>query len=169
VPIPGLFFLGCVIAGLYGALHDQISYSISPEYYTQFKFYQFNVPPQLHNRLGAAAVGWRATWWMGILIGAFVIPTGLIVRREWKDCFSLTLKSFVIVTLTAFVIGFGALGISFFTIHAGAIPSWACSDDVVDKVNFARVGTMHNFSYLGGLIGIATGIAYLIIKRKSKQ
>jgi len=35
----------------------------------------------------------------------------------------------------------------------------------VDKVAFARVGVMHNFSYLGGFLGIVTGIVYLAIVR----
>ena len=30
--------IGALIAGAYGILHDQITYAISPEYFTQFKF-----------------------------------------------------------------------------------------------------------------------------------
>jgi hypothetical protein len=55
--MPVLLVLGCLIAGIYGCLHDQISYTVSPEYYTRFKFHQFCVPETLHNRLGAAVVG----------------------------------------------------------------------------------------------------------------
>ena len=36
-----LVFVGAVLAGCYGALHDQISYTISPEYFTKVKFEQF--------------------------------------------------------------------------------------------------------------------------------
>ena len=32
-----------VIASLYGVGHDQVTYTISPEYYTKFKFIQFNL------------------------------------------------------------------------------------------------------------------------------
>jgi hypothetical protein len=164
--MPVLLFLGCIIAGLYGCLHDQISYSVSPEYYTVFKFYQFDIPEHLQNRLGAAAVGWQATWWMGIVIGVFVIPTGLIIKG-WKDYFLQTLVSFGVVALTTLVVGLGALVVSFFTIHEGSVPLWSYPDALTDTVSFARVGTMHNFSYLGGLIGILTGMGYLIVKRIS--
>jgi hypothetical protein len=33
--------LGAVVAGGYGAAHDQASYAISPEYFTKLKFRQF--------------------------------------------------------------------------------------------------------------------------------
>lgn len=163
--MPVLLVLGCLIAGIYGCLHDQISYTVSPEYYTRFKFHQFSVPETLHNRLGAALVGWQATWWMGIVIGVFVIPCGLILRG-WRSYLVQTLLSFGVVAVTAFIVGVGALTVSFFTIHPGSVPKWPYPEGLVDTVNFARVGTMHNFSYLGGVIGIVTGIVYIVIRRK---
>ena len=44
--------LGAVLAGLYGILHDEITYTISPEYFTRLKFYQFDyadfgLPPRV--------------------------------------------------------------------------------------------------------------------------
>ncbi len=35
-------FLGALIGGAYGAVHDQLTYSVSPEYFTAFKFHQFH-------------------------------------------------------------------------------------------------------------------------------
>ena len=32
-----------IMAGIYGILHDQLTYTISPEYYTKFKFYHFGL------------------------------------------------------------------------------------------------------------------------------
>jgi hypothetical protein len=162
--IPILLLVGCLLAGLYGALHDQISYSVSSEYFTCFKFYQFQTPEHLQNRLGAALVGWAATWWMGIFIGLFVIPAGMIICIEEKY-FRHTLESFAVVAMTAFVIGMGGLIVSFFVIDASSLPPWPYPESVTDKVAFARVGTMHNFSYLGGVVGIVTGIIYLVIRR----
>lgn len=37
----GLCVVGSLIAGTYGILHDQVTYSIGPEYFTRFKFEQF--------------------------------------------------------------------------------------------------------------------------------
>ena len=35
--------LAVVIAGVFGIVHDQISYTVSSEYYTRFKFPQFRL------------------------------------------------------------------------------------------------------------------------------
>jgi hypothetical protein len=54
--------LGAVCAGIYGVLHDQISFTISPEYFTKVKFRQFGYadfggPP----RVFAGEIGFLAT------------------------------------------------------------------------------------------------------------
>ena len=38
----GYAALGGLLAGLYGVVHDQVTYSISQEYFTRFKFLQFH-------------------------------------------------------------------------------------------------------------------------------
>src|SRR5258708_14664894 len=75
--LPLLLVSGCLIAGSYGALHNQISYTVSPEYFHAFKFGQFGIPNELRGRVGAAIVGWRASWWMGLIIGMPILLVGL--------------------------------------------------------------------------------------------
>ena len=38
----GVAAAGSLLAGLYGIGHDQLTYSISPEYFTKMKFEQFH-------------------------------------------------------------------------------------------------------------------------------
>ncbi|TWT86363.1 hypothetical protein Pla100_61120 [Neorhodopirellula pilleata] len=57
--VPCLFVLACLFSGIYGALHNQISFSVSAEYFTKFKFEQFSVSPQFYDRWGGC-VGWLA-------------------------------------------------------------------------------------------------------------
>ncbi len=38
-----LVFFAILLSGLYGIIHDQISYTVSPEYFTKFKFQQFGI------------------------------------------------------------------------------------------------------------------------------
>jgi hypothetical protein len=160
---PPLLVAGCLVAGLYGALHDQISYSVSPDYFHELKFDQFGIPASQHRRLGAAIVGWWATWWMGFLIGVPLMTVGLILPG-WKNFLRYCLKSFVVVAATALIFGVGALVVSYFTIDQSSVSlSPTRSERVADKVAFARVGVMHEFSYLGGFVGIVTGSAYLVI------
>jgi hypothetical protein len=160
---PILLAAGCVIAGLYGAIHDQISYSVSPEYFDAFKFIQFSIPWTLWNRVGAALVGWSATWWMGLIIGvpvllvARLLPTTRAYVRE-------SLIAFAVVALTALAIGLGALAVARATITAENVRSFWYPATLRDPAAFAQVGMMHNFGYLGGLVGIFTGSAYLIVR-----
>ncbi len=77
--LPVLLAAGCLISGFYGAAHNQISYTVSPDYFHAFKFIQFEMPANLHNRLGAAIVGWEASWWMGVLIGIPILSVALIM------------------------------------------------------------------------------------------
>ncbi len=109
------------IAGLYGALHDQLSYTISPEYFTKFKFYQFGLAdigneailPQ--PRLAAAVVGVMATWWTGIPIGVALGIFGLFYKsntmlRAIITGVIITLGIAVLTGLTGLIYGWFFLG-----------------------------------------------------------
>jgi hypothetical protein len=159
-----LLIAACLTAGVYGALHDQISYTVSPDYFHAFKFHQFAIPEGLRNRAGAAIVGWEASWWMGLFIGVPLLLVGLILPG-WKLYLSRCLIAFVVVAATALLFGLGALVYGCLTISASSLPGYWYPDQVADRVAFARAGTMHNFSYLGGFLGIVTGSLYLIVER----
>jgi hypothetical protein len=161
---PVLLASGCLVSGLYGALHNQISYTVSPDYFHAFKFHQFRIPEELHGRVGASIVGWYASWWMGLLIGIPVLIVGLILPG-WKVYLSRCLLSFAVVAGTALAVGLAALVYACLTItDAEAVGRWH-PQGVVDAVAFARAGTMHNFSYLGGFLGIVTATIYLVAER----
>jgi hypothetical protein len=156
---PLLLAAACVTAGLYGALHNQLSYTVSPEYFHEIKFRQFSTPPWLHGRAGASLVGWHASWWMGALIGVPVLIVGLILPGE-RAYLTRSLAAFGVVAATALVVGVGAL--------AYACLSFPGPDDgpLTDaEAGLARAGFMHDCSYLGGFLGILTASLYLIVER----
>ncbi len=164
---PILFVIACLFAGIYGALHNQISYTVSPEYFTQFKFHQFHIDANVPDRIGAAIVGWHAAWWMGLVIGIFLIPLGLSIRGT-ANYFWGMIRVFGVVAATTLIVGLAALGLAFLIIDeeiAGEITRYG--NTITDDVAFARAGTMHDFSYLGGLIGIVTGA--LDIRRQCRK
>lgn len=158
---PMLLFVACICAGLYGAVHNQISYTVSPDYFYAFKFKQFGVPIDLQGRYGAAIVGWRASWWMGLLVGIPVLLVGLVLPT-WKMYLSRCLLAIVVVVSTTLLVGLAALVVAFITLSDTNLPAYWYPEQVADKVAFARAGTMHNFSYLGGFLGIFTGSVYLL-------
>lgn len=141
-----LLLAACLVAGVYGAIHNQISYTVAPDYFHSFKFQQFDIPRDLHNRLGAALVGWYASWWMGLIIGVPVLLVALILP-DGRAYWTRSLVAFGVVALTALIFGLVAL------VQAS------------DKRAFSRAGEMHDASYLGGCIGILTASIYLIVAR----
>lgn len=159
--IPLGLLLACLLAGGYGALHDQVSYTISPEYFTVTKFAQFTIPEHLHNRLGVALVGWLATWWMGLLAGIFLVPAALVCsgrRGPWRQ----VVAALLVALATAAVVS--ALTLPMVLVMTG-IPSpiEPFIPPGVDKMAYARVALLHNASYAGGMLGIAMAVAYVII------
>lgn len=155
--VPVLFGLACLMAGCYGALHNQISYSVCPEYFTKFKFVQFDIGENVSERVGAAVVGWRASWWMGIAIGAVLIPIGLVVKGA-AAYFRTMIAVFVVVAVTTLAVGATAGIFAFLTLDLESVGQFTrYGNEIENDLAFARAGTMHNFGYAGGLVGIVAG------------
>ena len=160
--------IGCLIAGLYGIIHDQLTYTISPEYYTKFKFYQFGLADEGDEaifpspRLWVSFVGFMATWWTGIPIATIL---GLFsLHQDRKSMIDLALKGFLVTIIIAFLIGMYGL-YDGFTYLANQpkenFGRWFIPENLVDFKSFIAVGSMHNHSYLGAFYGLFFGIAYV--------
>lgn len=157
IQIPLLMLVGCLIAGSFGALHNQVSYSVSPEYFTAFKFEQFHIPKFVSDRVGAAMVGWQAAWWMGIPIGMVLLPIGLFIRGN-RAYFTTQLRAYLAVICATCVFSLAGLGIGFFFLSDSTIrPQARYGHEIEDDLAFCRAGVMHNFSYMGGMVGILCG------------
>jgi hypothetical protein len=149
-----------IIAGFYGVIHDQISFTISSEYYTKFKFDQFGVGPEVPYRLGASYVGWIATWWMGIPLGIILGLIGLI-QFDWRLMLKAYYKSLPWIIGAALLTGLlGLIYGRLFLIDKDL--NWFIPANLIDRKHFIMVGSMHNFSYIGGLTGLLIGIVYQI-------
>ena len=165
-----IIIISIILASIYGILHNQISYSISTEYFTKFKFEQFGfVEYGLDTpRMTAGLIGIWTTWWLGLLIGLINGIVGLFQPTEkimWKSALGATIWTLGIA------IGIGLLGILVgLFIISNLNANWNIPADLTDRKSFLIAGTMHNLSYVGGLIGLIYGIAYqLKIKKASAQ
>lgn len=163
-------FITPIIAGIYGILHDQLTYTISHEYYTKFKFYQFglvdigNEAILPNPRLSVAAIGFMATWWTGLLIGPVMGFTGLIQKNGKAMLYAISRAIFVTLIITAIT---GLVGLCYGWLYLSKIGvNWYLPDNLIDKANFITVGSMHNFSYLGGVIGLLSGVVYQFMYKK---
>jgi hypothetical protein len=164
--LPAMLAIACsgaVMAAVYGAVHDQISYSISPEYFTKMKFQQFRWadagwPP----RVFASVVGVLATWWAGLFAGWFLARAGLDqlppVQRRATAVRAFALMLGVAVT-------FGILGAL-----CGRVTSdnkyadwedWRERLALEDVAGFATVAWLHAAGYVGALVGLIAAIIYV--------
>jgi len=160
-----LFWIAC--CAVFGIVHDQITYTISEEYYTKFKFIQFYINNET-NRFGVALVGLLSTWWMGLIIGIILGLVGLI-QKNIKEMYQATLESLIIVFLiTVLTELFGFLYAQMYLMHQGRdyFKSWYIPEDILNLKNYITVGMMHNFAYLGGFLGILFGIVWQITRKK---
>jgi hypothetical protein len=154
--------LSVFIAGLYGVVHNQISYTVSPEYFTKFKFWQFRLTdPALSERVRASMVGFRASWWMGIPIGLLVGAAGFI-HPGHRRMLRVTVWSLWVTVGFTLLFGLGGLLYGFIQtahIQVADYGAWYIPEDVTDLRRFLCAGYMHNSSYLGG--GLAILVAWI--------
>ena len=93
--------MASVIAGIYGVINDQITFSISSEYYTKFKFIQFNLANENNidkikfPRIFVAIVGFLATWWFGLVLG-FILGFFNLIQTSWQNLFKVSFNALLI-------------------------------------------------------------------------
>ena len=164
-----LVVLAPLIAGVYGVLHDQITYTVSPEYYTKFKFVQFGLLDLgWPDRARAAIVGFGASWWMGLPIGITVGAAGLI-QRDGARMLRVSLGAMGVAVAVTLLVGLGGLAWGFLATRNGInradYQGWFVPEDVVNLRRYLCVGYMHNASYLGGVLSIVAAWIYQIVMR----
>lgn len=157
--------LGALVAGAYGVLHDQVTYSISPEYFTRFKFNQFSYaePPGGSPRFFAGIIGFLATWWVGAFIAWAIARVSLMRDEEIPSVKILGLSFVIVFSVSFFVAGFGFLYGQWrkTTGYASGWLEWMEAMRVEDIEAFMTVGYIHNSSYLGGVLGTFVAIFFL--------
>jgi len=162
----GIALLGAVIAGVYGIVHDQITYAIGPEYYTRLKFNQFKIRPEaLPIWIHVAQVGFLATWWVGFFSAWFLARMAVPSwpgKRALVEC----LKGFAVIFAAALAAGVMGYLLGIVTHDFSSWNEECHLLRVKDVPAFVRVAYIHNAGYLGGLLGL---IAALLLMRRAKR
>ena len=165
--------MASVIAGIYGVINDQITFSISSEYYTKFKFIQFNLANENNidkikfPRIFVAIVGFLATWWFGLVLG-FILGLFNLIQTSWQKLFKVSFNALLIAILVTFITGILGLFYGFFFLShqpRSNFEGWFIPYNLENFRNFIAVGSMHNFSYIGGILGLIVAIFYSYKKR----
>ena len=157
--------LSTLLGGVYGILHDQITYSISNEYFTKFKYAQFGFEPAWFggDRPTVAVIGFLATWWVGLFIGALLglvallLPDAATMRKTIVRAVGVVYGTVVLAGLAGFFYG------KYYLTTTGV--NWWLPDDLMHKNDFITVGSIHNFGYAGGLVGLLFGVFCLLKTR----
>ncbi|GAB5440394.1 MAG: hypothetical protein Fues2KO_07430 [Fuerstiella sp.] len=159
---------GILIAATYGVLHDQVTYTIGPEYFTNFKFDQFAYADfAFHDRIFAGLVGVLATWWVGLIAG-WLLARRCLQHMAPIHARPLIRKGFVIVFACSLL---GSISGYAYGLWNGPDAdysgwNWAFSQfAVTDPWAFMKVAYIHNAGYIGGAIGIAS--TYVLIRPAS--
>lgn len=168
-----LFLVALLAAGLFGALHDQVSFTVSPEYFTKFKFIQFGLlDPSVGQRLRVAWIGFQASWYMGIPLGLLVVRLAFIRRLPPAGMWRLGLRSFALVLAITAAFALGGLAYGYFataTVHIGDYSQWYVPADIVQIRRYLCAGYMHNAAYRGGAWGTIGFALFHYLARKFKS
>lgn len=156
-----LSLAGALFAGCFGIVHDQITYTISPEYFTRMKFDQFRGADfGLAPRIFVAEIGFLATWWVGLVAAWFLARIAL---RKFQFPAGKVMKAIgVIAVVTAIT---GSCGYFLGPVLLGERTGWAEAlreMGVTDTRAFHQVAGIHLGSYGGALLGwIVMMVAFL--------
>ena len=160
----GIAAVGAVLAGCYGTLHDQISYTISPEYFTKVKFEQFRYadfgwPP----RVMVSEVGFLASWWVG-LIGGWILARVGLDQLPKNNRNKSVVVAFSLVFITDLFCGIAGTLIGYFESRSQDLSGWLhwqLELHLIDLPSFIIVVYLHWASYLGALIGVILAVIFV--------
>ena len=160
----GVAIVGGMIAGLYGIVHDQVTYSISSEYFTKLKFDQFRYADLgLGNRMFAGTIGFLATWWAG-LFSAWLLARRLIPEQPRSIAHRQIGRGIAIIFSCVLLFGIGGY---LYGIWRGPTADYSAWKPILrvlridEEWAFVRVAYIHNAGYLGVVVGLILALVVI--------
>ncbi|MES2475586.1 MAG: hypothetical protein V4640_07380 [Verrucomicrobiota bacterium] len=162
----GLAVAGALIAGGFGALHDQVTYTISQEYFTRMKFAQFAAWDfGFPRRVFVSEIGFLASWWVGVIAGWSLAR---LAMPRFREPGKRVMRAMAIIVGCAVVLGTIG-GFAGGTLY-GQREGWKEALDamgVTDHRHFEQVAGIHLGSYVGAFLGwIAMMLRFVFGKRE---
>jgi hypothetical protein len=166
----GIAAVGSLIAGAYGILHDQVTYTLSEEYFTKFKSQQFHWADfGWPRRVYVVEIGFLATWWVGLVAGWFLARI-TVPQLNREAAIRRCAVGFAIVFALAIVGGLVGAWLGWRRMHDSDLGGWTDYTllyGVKDLGRFVWVGFIHNGSYAGGLAGLIVALVHARARRKA--
>jgi hypothetical protein len=144
--------VGGIIAGVYGMVHDAITFRIGPSYFEDFKFDQFRWADfGLPRPWFAVEIGFLASWWVGFGAAYFM---GRYAGEHLGKELLLAVLGAVLRMLALAILAF-------------AISHWAGIRSAENE--FQHVAWIHNSSYTGAFFGLIWGLMSLRRRVRAKS
>jgi hypothetical protein len=160
--------IGGIIAGIYGIIHDQLTFAMAPEYFTKVKFQQFDyVNVGFSNRIFVSIIGFLATGVVGVFVGWFLgrryIPNQEIstANKKIKKGFVFVILSSACCATIAFLYGYIAKPDPHLEFWSNTFEFYS----IIDGWNFVRVAYIHYGSYAGGLFGLIGTFIFIKLQK----
>jgi hypothetical protein len=157
--------VGALVAGCYGIAHNQITFTIGPDYFYNFKFHQFRFADfGFGDRIFAGCIGFLATWWVGA-IGGWILARRILGTCPKKTAYRRIAAGFAIVFAAALLAGILGYLYGLWRGPDADYSPWQATLDhyrVTDVWPFMRVGYIHNAGYIGALVGLV--LTYIAIR-----
>lgn len=164
-----LLSIAALAAGLFGAVHNQVSFAVGPSYFFDLKFDQFAIKSENRNTTGAAIVGWYASWWMGLVAGVPAFSVGLFWIKKPRAILRLGLRAIFVVVMLTSLAAFSGFVIGWLWIDTRVTDYVPVPDNVSAPIQFLRAATMHEASYLGGIFGSLIALWIMIKAARSER
>jgi hypothetical protein len=161
----GVTLVGALVAGCYGIAHDQITFTIGPDYFFNFKFHQFRFADfGFGDRIFAGTIGFLATWWAGA-IGGWILARRILGTCPKKTAYRRIAAGFAVIFAAALLAGILGYLYGLWRGPNADYSAWQATLDhyrVTNAWPFMRVGYIHNAGYIGALVGLV--LTYIVIR-----
>jgi hypothetical protein len=163
--------LTAVLAALvYGAINDQITVTISPEYFLYGKELAHKIgddPPMPQLRWEAAKIGLKATWTVGLIFGVCLLlannPFRSLPRLRNRQLMMYIPMILLIAALCGSVGGF--LGYRGFLTRFNSDFQDMVAVNLYRPKRFMSAWGVHLGDYIGGMLGTLAAIAFVVHRR----
>jgi len=155
----------------YGAVNDQVTVTISPEYFIDGKELYKVVgehPSMPQLRWEAAKVGLKATWTVGLIFGVLLLlannPYGSLPRLKNRQL-SLYLPVILLIAAGLGCVG-GWLGYHGYLMRLDSDFQYMVDANVYRPRRFMCTWGVHLGGYAGGMIGTICAVLAVVVKRR---
>ena len=149
-----LVFLLMAVAGAatFAVVHDQVTVTISPEYFAAHEGLSA-IPADV--RMLALGVAVRGSWWVGLIVGTVLLLANN-PRGDWPRLGLGAMVARLTIALAGAACGSAALGLA----------AWAGAFDAPPGLEgFTIVGFAHLGAYLGGGVGMLAAAGAIVARR----